>query len=172
MLECRAQADVSSAGRESAGSSGLPQGVPTSPRLSNLVNFGMDAALAEMARQKRCTYTRYADDMTFSMTYRRSTRPGSLVRGVIQAARRIAKKQGYQLNGRKSVVLRRHQQQRVTGLVVNERVALARRTRRWLRAVEHRARTGKQTSLSDAQLQGVLALKRMVDRGGDGNRRQ
>jgi hypothetical protein len=89
---------------------------------------------------------------------------------VIQAARRIARTQGYQLNGRKSVVLRRHQQQRVTGLVVNERVALSRQTRRWLRAVEHRARTGKQPSLSEAQLQGWRALRRMVERGGEGDR--
>jgi hypothetical protein len=50
----------------------------------------------------------------------------------------------------------------VTGLVVNERIHLPRETRRWLRAVEHRLRTGGQCSLSEAELDGWLALTRMV----------
>src|SRR5690606_25237540 len=44
----------------------LRQGAPTSPRISNLVNFGMDASLVAMAAQVGATYTRYADDITLS----------------------------------------------------------------------------------------------------------
>ncbi len=45
----------------------LPQGAPTSPRLSNLVNHPMDARLAALAAASGAVYTRYADDMTFSL---------------------------------------------------------------------------------------------------------
>jgi RNA-directed DNA polymerase len=77
--------------------------------------------------------------------------------------RRIAAAEGYRLHGRKKLnVRRRHQQQRVTGLVVNERVNLPRPTRRWLRAVEHRIRTGKPATLTPEQLAGWRALQQMI----------
>ena len=44
----------------------LPQGFPTSPVLSNMVCAQMDSQLAELAEQNGVTYSRYADDMTFS----------------------------------------------------------------------------------------------------------
>ncbi len=44
----------------------LPMGAPTSPVLSNLYSLPLDAALQELAEQRGWTYTRYADDMTFS----------------------------------------------------------------------------------------------------------
>jgi hypothetical protein len=45
---------------------GLPQGAPTSPCLSNLVNVTLDERLAHVAERARAVYTRYGDDLTFS----------------------------------------------------------------------------------------------------------
>lgn len=44
----------------------LPQGAPTSPALSNIVNYDLDQRLYQRAQQAGGTYTRYADDMIFS----------------------------------------------------------------------------------------------------------
>src|SRR5205823_9973041 len=44
----------------------LPQGAPTSPILSNMICFKMDREILALARAHRCTYTRYADDITIS----------------------------------------------------------------------------------------------------------
>jgi RNA-directed DNA polymerase len=44
----------------------LPQGSPCSPVISNLIASVLDIRLNELAQQYNCTYTRYADDITFS----------------------------------------------------------------------------------------------------------
>lgn len=44
----------------------LPQGFCTSPLMSNLVFMDLDHKLLYLASKYNCTYTRYADDITFS----------------------------------------------------------------------------------------------------------
>lgn len=56
----------------------LPQGAPTSPILSNIVAWSLDRRLLALARKYHLTYSRYADDLTFSTTKR------SLSRNVIR----------------------------------------------------------------------------------------
>jgi RNA-directed DNA polymerase len=71
--------------------------------------------------------------------------------------------EGYCLHGAKKLHIRRqHQQQRVTGLVVNTAVNLPREVRRRLRAVEHRLRTGRPATLTAEQLAGWQALRHMI----------
>ncbi|MEM7627489.1 MAG: reverse transcriptase domain-containing protein [Planctomycetota bacterium] len=138
---------------------GLPQGAPTSPRLSNLINYVMDAQIERWVAYRKGTYTRYADDITISFPKDYPKR----IRGTIQHVRRVAKRHGYTIHTRgKLRVVRQHQQQRVTGLVVNDRVNLTRAKRRWLRAVEHRLRTTGKASLTREQLDGWRALQRMI----------
>lgn len=46
----------------------LPQGAPTSPVVSNMVCARLDSALRLLAKRTKSTFTRYADDITFSTT--------------------------------------------------------------------------------------------------------
>lgn len=164
---------------------GLPQGPPTSPRLANLVNYRLDARLHGLAvahsgkvktRNPRsgqlldrptgigeATYTRYADDLTFSFT----SGDAWLVRGVLWFARHIVEDEGYRLHLRRKLrIRRRHERQAVTGLVVNQRVNLPRETKRRLRAVEHHIRTGRPATLTREQLAGWRGLEVMVEKQG------
>lgn len=138
----------------------LPQGAPTSPRLSNLVNRSLDARLEGLALRHGAAYTRYADDLTFSFG---TDKPGQ-VGQVIWAAKRILEDEGYRLHLRKKLrIRRRRQQQIVTGIVVNEKPNLPRRTRRLLRAVAHRRRTGGRPTMTESEQAGWEALLRMVE---------
>lgn len=144
---------------------GLPQGAPTSPRLSNLVNYYLDVQLTKHMSEQNGRYTRYADDITLSLD---TTHP-RVVRGRIQFVRRLMQVHGYQIHGRPKLRAQPwHKRQQVTGLIVNEQIHLPRETRRWLRAVRHHKATGRRATLTDEQLQGWTALEQMVERQRDG----
>ena len=142
----------------------LPQGAPTSPRLSNLVNYLLDVGLSNIARRYEAVYTRYADDITMSLNADYDL--DDLIRDVTYIIRRC----GYKPHiGKKFRVLRQHHRQTVTGLVVNQRANLPREKRRWLRAVEHRTKLAKQggylgpqPTLTQQQLNGWRALQKMI----------
>jgi retron-type reverse transcriptase len=137
----------------------LAQGAPTSPRLANLVNYQMDVRLQRLAESYQGRYTRYADDLTFSLSRDRHREPNLL----IAAAKCILADYGYTLHhNRKLHIRRQHQRQDVTGLTVNEGVRLPRRTRRRLRAIRHRLATTGQATLTGEQLAGWDALEYMI----------
>ena len=100
----------------------LPQGAPTSPALANLSAFSLDVRLQGMAAKYGARYTRYADDLTLSG-------PGHSIPAlheIIPFAEWIVRNERFTTNRSKRRVLRRHQQQTVTGIVVNEKLSLSR----------------------------------------------
>jgi RNA-directed DNA polymerase len=119
------------------GPRGLPQGASTSPGLSNLVARRLDRRLSGLSKKLGATYTRYADDITFSGDDELNPKVGYLMARV----RHIAEAEGFTVNEAKSRVLRRNAAQVVTGLVVNDRPGVPREEVRRLRAILHRAKS-------------------------------
>ncbi len=147
---------------------GLPQGAPTSPRLSSLVNGDFDAQLAELVQRRGIRYTRYADDLTFSFP----VDDPAAVRRLHWLVVYVTRQYDFRLNSRKQRVYRRHQRQVVTGLVVNAGARLPRTTRRWLRAVEHRLASGAPVTLTPSQIHGWRAFASMIDTQRNASQRQ
>ena len=56
----------------------LPQGSPAAPKLSNLISLRLDNRLLGYVGKRGITYTRYADDLTFSSN-RAETTPSVLI---------------------------------------------------------------------------------------------
>jgi retron-type reverse transcriptase len=100
----------------------LPQGAPTSPALANLSAYSLDVRLSGLAQKYHLTYTRYADDLTFSG----SRRFGGALREFIPLVERILRDERFRVNKRKRRVLRCFGRQTVTGVVVNSRPNIAR----------------------------------------------
>lgn len=138
---------------------GLPQGAPTSPTISNIVNNKLDARLFGFAKANGFTYTRYADDLTFSSKEDNKKAISKLI-GSVNV---ILAEFGYTLNKSKQFIARKHTRQFITGLVVNKKVQLPRETRRWLRAVEHSLKTTGKCTLSESQLFGWKSLQNMIN---------
>ena len=111
----------------------LPQGAPTSPMISNMICHKLDRQLQGLARKNQCTYSRYADDITFSFTTSRNKLPSTLVyfdrnNEVIPGSllKKIIADNGFSINIRKVRLKPQSQKQEVTGLVVNKRVNVKR----------------------------------------------
>ncbi len=145
----------------------LPQGAPTSPCLSNLVNRGLDAKLARMAEIRGMIYSRYADDLCFSYVKERST-SARRARGMLQYVRRACRAYGYTLHGKdKTRFVRKHRRQLVCGLVVNDSPNLPRERKRQLRAVRHHLATGQRATMTVEQVAGWDAYESMVRSKGE-----
>lgn len=114
----------------------LPQGAPTSPALANLVCRRLDARLTRLAGAFGATYTRYADDLTFSFAEPPAGSLGRFHWWIDQ----ICQQEGFVEHTGKRRVLRRHNQQRVTGIVVNDGLRVPRADRRRFRAILHNCR--------------------------------
>jgi len=150
----------------------LPQGACTSPALSNLAAWGLDRRLAGVAAKLGWTYTRYADDLTFSgdtLVPKGQKHPKS-VGWLLARTRHVCEAEGFEVNEKKVRVQRRNTAQSVTGVVVNEKPSTPRSERRRLRAILHHARfeglekqnrDGKENYV--AWLRGHVAYVQMVN---------
>lgn len=114
----------------------LPQGACTSPALSNLLARRLDSRLNGLAKKLGFTYTRYADDLTFSGPAEAAAKTGYLLARV----RHIVGDEKLTVNEDKTRVQRPNSRQTVTGIVVNKRPNVARRTTKRLRAILHQAK--------------------------------
>ncbi|WP_320172963.1 reverse transcriptase domain-containing protein [Maridesulfovibrio sp.] len=119
----------------------LPQGSPCSPVISNMICSYMDRQLSDLAKEFGCFYTRYADDITFSTNRRDFPKtiatfgegawlPGKRLKDLIS-------KQGFEINSQKTSLRTRSDRQLVTGLVVNDRPNIRRKSLKQVRAMLH-----------------------------------
>jgi RNA-directed DNA polymerase len=127
----------------------LPQGSPCSPIISNLIGQILDIRLAQLARRVGCSYSRYADDLTFSTNKR--VFPQSIAikdeAGIWEVGHKLStiiQKSGFQLNPKKTRMQYWDSRQEVTGLIVNRRINTTSEMRRLIRAMTHKlVTTGK-----------------------------
>jgi hypothetical protein len=100
----------------------LPQGACTSPALANLSAFSLDVRLSGLARSFGGTYTRYADDLTFSgpAGFRRA------LPNFLPLVEQVIREERFRSNKTKRRIIRSNCRQMVTGVVVNDRTNVRR----------------------------------------------
>jgi hypothetical protein len=154
----------------------LPQGSPCSPVITNLITHSLDIRLAALAKKYKCTYTRYADDITFST--RKSVFPPEIMNeldGEYIAGKELTweiEHAGFSINEKKTRIQYKDSRQDVTGLIVNKRPNTKKEYWRTARAKCNRLfKTGKFTSIIDGvetdgnlnELEGQLNFIDQVD---------
>jgi RNA-directed DNA polymerase len=129
----------------------LPQGAPTSPALANLAAHALDRRLSGLARELGATYSRYADDLTFSADHHLRTPHAKIAE--------IARAEGFRVNAGKTRVMGRGSRQVVTGIVVNAHPNVPRAEYDRLKAILHQGARG----VDHAQLLGRISWVEAVN---------
>jgi retron-type reverse transcriptase len=137
----------------------LPVGAPTSPAILNRVLFKTDQILGQQAAMRGCSYSRYADDITFSGDEKAVA--------LLGVARGVLGRIGLELDPQKTNIFRRGRRQMCTGLVVNDRVNVPRSIRKKIRAAVHAFEQGRSLVwegelMSPSSLRGRLEFLKMV----------
>lgn len=134
----------------------LPQGSPTSPTLTNIICKTLDRRLNGLATRFGATYTRYADDITFSSPHNIYNNEEFLneLRRIVEEDQKLV------INPKKTRLQNSIYRQEVTGLVVNKKVNVSNRYIKQLRMYLH---FWEKYGLEKAQ--SILKKDYIVDKG-------
>jgi retron-type reverse transcriptase len=116
--------------RRAIGKRCLPQGSPASPAISNIVCYQLDSRLSQLAKNLGFCYTRYADDLTFSSSHEAKNR----ISKITVEFETIIVSEGFAINPHKTQILGKSVQQKVTGVVINKKLNVAKNTLKAFRA--------------------------------------
>jgi len=134
----------------------LPQGAPTSPYLANFALYDFDQTTTEFCKIHNISYTRYADDLTFSYNNKVNTHL------ILKYVNPELRKYSYWLSKKKTHLMPYWRRQKVTGLVVNEKVNLPFETRNQIRAFNHLNNAGKWNKNDMEYLAGMNGFKGII----------
>ena len=150
----------------------LPQGSPCSPVISNLVTQFLDIRLVKLASDAGCTYSRYADDLTFSTNKKVFPEDIAIVQQHTEgnaahswmpghALQEIIERSGFRINVQKTRMMYRTSRLEVTGLVVNKKISVRMEYRHNVRAMVRRlVTTGSFEIFGATEEDGHLVLKK------------
>lgn len=107
----------------------LPQGAPSSPCISNLISREIDNEIAKYCLERKISFTRYSDDLTFS--------GAENLGGIIPFIEKVLRSHNFKINQDKLRIRHKHQSQEVTGIIVNEKLQAPKTVRRNFRQTVH-----------------------------------
>jgi hypothetical protein len=148
--------------RKNDGKQCLSIGAPSSPILSNTLMFEFDREVYAWCVKNDITYTRYADDLTFS-TNRKGI--SSNIEPVIQDIVQSLEYPRLSFNTKKTTHLSRKHQRRITGLIINNdgNVSLGRQRKRELSTLIHKYSLELLPERGVYNLQGLLGFAKDVE---------
>lgn len=109
----------------------LPQGSPCSPAISNIICKKMDYRLDGLATKYGFAYSRYVDDITFSGAKAQFSK----IPALLKYSKKIVKSETFTLHPEKLRIMKRHQRQEVTGVIVNKKPNINKQSLKRFRAL-------------------------------------
>lgn len=140
----------------------LSIGAPSSPILSNVLMYDFDTEVSRRVSEHKITYTRYADDMTFSAERTWNLRE---VDGILRSVISKMTSPRLLINENKTTLVTPKYHRQVTGLVLtlDGKVSLGRVRKRNIRAAIHHFAQGKIDRKAEVSLAGMLAFAKDVE---------
>lgn len=140
----------------------LSIGAPSSPMISNFVMFGFDRLMDEYTKSNLITYTRYADDLTFSSNEK------NVLFSVQSRVRSFLKSEfghGIKINTDKTIFSSSAHNRHVTGVTLTNDgfTSLGRSNKRKIFAAVHHYSLGKLSADEVDILRGTLAYASHID---------
>lgn len=112
----------------------LPQGAVTSPYISNIISRNLDKRLEGLCVKREISYSRYADDMTFSCDNKEQLRR---IKKIIYD---IISDEDFAVNEEKTRFMSNYTQKHITGVTIsNGKLKASKDIKRRLRSMIHRA---------------------------------
>src|SRR5690606_3626359 len=130
--------------------------------LSNVLMYDFDNAVSAAVAKDHVTYSRYADDLTFS-----ALRTGHLVNveRTVRSVIRTLKYPNLSINEEKTTRVTLKYNRRVTGVTLSNegKVSLGRDRKRAIEAAVHHFTTGKILESEVGELKGILGFAKSVE---------
>lgn len=144
----------------------LPQGSPASPMITNIICRNMDKRINGLCKKLGITYTRYADDMSFS--YMGNT-DNLAIGSFLNSIHKIIEEEGFHMQKEKTHILRKNNRQYITGIVINnEEIGVPKKWVKILKASIHNAQKlkdsgGSVSSKTIHEISGKIAWLKSVN---------
>lgn len=140
----------------------LSIGAPSSPVLSNSVMFEFDSLIHEWCQNRDITYTRYADDLTFSSNIKGLAFE---IESVIEETLKTIDYPKLTLNSKKTIHVSKKGQRRITGLIISNdgKISLGRDRKRVISSMIHKYTIGTLPREDIPKLQGLLGFAEDVE---------
>lgn len=140
----------------------LSIGAPSSPSVSNFIMYRFDEILQNYCKKLNITYTRYADDLTFSTNIRNAL--FSIPDKVALLLNELFAGQ-ININKRKTVFTSKAHNRHVTGVGLSSenKLSLGRAKKRYLKHLVHQFKLGLLTADEVLHLQGWLAHAKHIE---------
>ncbi|WP_085319479.1 retron St85 family RNA-directed DNA polymerase [Vibrio harveyi] len=140
----------------------LSVGAPSSPFVSNLVMFAFDQRMSKLCKRSGITYTRYADDLTFSTTHK------DILFLHLNEVRKVLKKEfgaRLVLNESKTVFSSKAHNRHVTGITLtnNNKISLGRDRKRYISSLIHKFKLGLLDQEDIYHLQGLISYAKHIE---------
>lgn len=140
----------------------LSIGSPASPCLSNSIVYELDKKIKSWCKDNKVTYTRYADDLTFS-----TNRPdiSSEVEKMVSLTLKEIEYPQLKLNKKKTIHLSKRHKRVVTGVIINSEnnLSLGRDRKREISSLIHKYSIGLLGKGDTYRTQGLLGFARDIE---------
>jgi RNA-directed DNA polymerase len=134
----------------------LSVGAPSSPLISNFIMNQFDKVMMEKCKAMGVTYTRYADDLTFS-----TKKKGVLfeIPEIVSSLLHTSTKNNIRINKDKTIFSSKAHNRHVTGVTINNenQLSVGREKKRLISSMIHKFSHGQLSDEESLHLQGVLS---------------